>query len=252
MEKQKEDGEKRKSLRLYDSAHLNDPDEGNFLIRSLDPEGKYNWISEGSIAHAYVTSFIIPKKDKDMRDNLVFWRAYGSEGEGCSLTVHVPPQHLRRVVYDPVEVQDTVQKLLPTLQTIEPIVAVKQPFEHQIKRELSDAFRESLGQVQYLYKSQAYEYEEECRFVITRSEVSENQIYFDYRHQDGSAHLRHYCEHEDLDLERMAVSGSAITLGPRVFRSDDVRRSLEVLRSRAGLENRLQVRPSRIPFYRKT
>ena len=134
------------SLRLYDSAHLNDPDEGNYLIRSLNAQGKYQWISEGSIAHAYITSFIIPHSADDMSDNLAFWRTYGKEGEGCSLTVHVPSSRLRKVIYDPVDVNYTVQNLLPVLEPLEPLVNVdRRELRQDIRATLSDAFRESLG-----------------------------------------------------------------------------------------------------------
>ena len=241
------------SLRLYDSAHLNDPDEGNYLIRNLNAQGKYEWISEGSIAHAYIASFIIPHSENDVSDNLAFWRTYGKEGEGCSLKVRVPRSRLREVIYDPIEVNRTVQQLLPFLETLDPLVNVHdRVLRREIRATLADAFRESLGRIQYLYKDKAYGYEGECRFVITRSQVKDDDIFFDYRVEaSSSGHLRHYCEHEDLDIEEMAVSGSSVTLGPRVLRADDVRRSLEVLRRRAGLADRLLVRTSRIPPYRK-
>ena len=60
------------TLRLYDSVHFNDPDEGNYLGRNL-PE-KHSWASEPSASHAYVVSFIEPDSNdqKDRSNNLVF------------------------------------------------------------------------------------------------------------------------------------------------------------------------------------
>ena len=73
-------GDNKSPFRLYDSAHFNDPDEGNYLARNLLQ--KYSWLGEKGVRHAYVASFILPNSEKDISDNLVFWRTYGREGEG--------------------------------------------------------------------------------------------------------------------------------------------------------------------------
>ena len=117
--------DKKTSLRLYDSVHFNDPDEGNYL-RNLLPK-KYDWLGKTNIRHAYVASFILPgSTENNMSDDLVFWRIYGKEGEGCSLSLHAPFSKLRKVFYDPEEkgVKSTVKELQSVLELLEPLVEI--------------------------------------------------------------------------------------------------------------------------------
>ena len=77
-------------LRLNDSSSFNDPDEGQFFTGNLALPSKHRWVMEGSTSHAYVASFIIPDDKLDLSDDLMFWRTYGREGEGCSLVLSAP------------------------------------------------------------------------------------------------------------------------------------------------------------------
>ena len=46
-------------LRLYDTLHCNDPDEGNHLVRELSSNDQYLWLArESTVGHAYITSFV--------------------------------------------------------------------------------------------------------------------------------------------------------------------------------------------------
>ena len=87
--------EKPSYLRLYDTFHSNDPDEGKYLTRYLDPAIRDGLMEgPGNSTCAYVTSFIRPESEsqgdiRNVMDNLVFWRTYGDDGAGCSLTVRV-------------------------------------------------------------------------------------------------------------------------------------------------------------------
>ena len=85
---------------MYDTSHCNDPDEGNHLVRELSSNDGYRWLArESSVGHAYITSFVSGQDGIDMSDDLVFWRTYGKDGKGCSLTVAVRADLLRRVFY---------------------------------------------------------------------------------------------------------------------------------------------------------
>ena len=44
-----------------------------------------------------------------MSDELVFWRTYGKDGKGCSLTVDVRRQLLRKVLYEPADVGSSLE-----------------------------------------------------------------------------------------------------------------------------------------------
>ena len=248
---------KNASLRLYDSAHFNDPEEGNYLVRSLLEQ--HPWAKNGNPSHAYIASFIDPySKDRgDMSNNLIFWRTYGREGEGCSLKLRVPAYRLRRVFYGADKADRTARMLLPILDILRPLACTSENIRESdvVRSVLKEAFWESLGRIRYLYKSEAYKYENECRFVVYKSDVSEDDICFDYSEQgDSHMRVRHYCEHEDLHIERILVSGSLITLGPCVPNRDDLCRSFEILKRRVerrGLEiGGLEIRKSKILYRR--
>lgn len=230
----------RSFLRLYDSAHFNDPDEGNYLGRNL-PDG-LDWAVGGTQSHAYVASFIDPGHDeeRDMTDNLVFWRTYGREGEGCSLKVRVPASNLRRVLYGSGDARTAGSKLLPVLKLLEPLLDIS----NDIHRVIIDAIWESLERIQYLYKSGAYSYEAEYRFVLGKLEIDEDRVCIDISDPGESvSRVRHYCEHEDLEIGNIFASGSSVTLGPCVPNSDDLCGVLGILRSRI-ITHRIECRAS--------
>ncbi len=235
------------SLRLYDSAHFNDPDDGNYLGRQLSKSAKYAWLTPSTRTHAYIASFMIPDDDPDAAsDNLVFWRTYGREGEGCSLKLRTPTAKLSRVLYKPKELERTERAFYPVLDVLDPLVSTTDPW---IKDTLREAFWKSLGRIRFLYKSPAYDYERECRLVIPRTEITAERISFDFR-SDGSSsgRLRHYCEDEVLRVDEILGSGSSITIGPSVADKEDLQQSLEILGRRAGLG--VTVRPSGISYRR--
>ena len=244
------------TLRLYDSIHFNDPDEGKYLGKSLPEE--HNWAANSSLSHAYVASFIDPSSEphcsRNLNDDLVYWRTYGREAGGCSLEVEVPSNSLRRVFYGPRNAEDAIGDLQPILQILEPLQAVNR----KIRQSLVSAFWESLGRIQYLYKSEDYKFEKECRFVVCQSDIDEKRIHFDFSGgTDFSAQVRHFCQHEDLSIERIFISGSSVTLGPRVSHPDDLQRILELLRQRiverlkrvhAAEGFYFQVKPSKVSY----
>ena len=56
--------EQNASLRLYDSVHFNDPDEGNYFFSNLNLPKKYAWLVKKKESHAYIASFILPDRKK--------------------------------------------------------------------------------------------------------------------------------------------------------------------------------------------
>lgn len=229
------------SLRLYDSAHFNDPDEGNYFLSNLNLPKKYGWLGDNKESHAYIASFIIPndaRDEREMRDNLVFWRTYGRGGEGCSLKLSIPRDRLRKVLYGADKVKCTGKTLRPVLEAIHPLVSIrKRSLKEKVREKLAEAVWKSLARLQYLYKSEAYRYEQECRFVIPELEiVNKDKINFEYKKQNNSPpYLRHYYEDDALALEKILISGSAVTLGPCVPYRSDVSNCLETLKRRAEI-----------------
>ena len=240
------------SLRLYDSVHLNDPDEGNYFGRNLNLPKEYDWLNEKDPSqkrniqeqkdkpHAYIASFIIPDTKKDMGDNLVFWRTYGKEGEGCSLSLKVPRGQLKKVLYGAEEVKETGKLLRSVLDSLKSLVEVsEQPIGENIQKKLAQAVWESLEGIRYLYKSEAYDYEKECRFVLLESDIlgeDKDKICFEYQEQNNSpARIRHYYENKYLKTNRLLVTGSMIMLGPCVPYPHNIRYYLEALMRKAKL-----------------
>lgn len=232
-------------LRLYDSVHLNDPDEGNYIVRYL-PE-KYAWLKRKDLPHAYIASFIVSSPDPEKRkeDNLVFWRTYGKQGEGCSLLLPIPHEQLKKVIYGKEKTEQTIELLSPVLDSLEPLIS-----KQRISEKLSDIVWKHLDRFRYLYKSEAHEYENECRFVVGESELGEEdkkKIRFEFQDRNGSSpRVRHYYEDGGLAIKKLLASGSAITLGPCVDYSYNMRYYLERLKGKAELGT--EVRISQIPY----
>ena len=260
--------EQNASLRLYDSVHFNDPGEGNYLVHNLlppnndesnylvrnqNPPKTYGWSDPPHADHPYIASFTISDSDdkEDMSDNLVFWRTYGKEGEGCSLKLRIPSCRLRKVFYGIDEMECTKQILRPVLDSLSPLTSITdRVMKKDIREKLAGIFCESFKGIRYLYKSEAYKHERECRFIIHKSDIDENKICFEYKERDNSPRIRHYYEDEALAIKKILTSGSAVTLGPRVPYQSDVSNCLKIMRDRAGLEHRLEIKISKI-FYRK-
>ncbi len=214
-------GERNASLRLYDSVHFNDPDEGNYFFRNLNLPKKYAWLGDKQESHAYIASFIFPATEKNS-DNLVFWRTYGKEGEGCSLKLRIPRDRLRKVLYGDCKVNSTWKDLLTVLDdlysVLDPLLNIdKQSLKEIIQKNLAEVIWKSLARLRYLYKSEAYRYEQECRFVIPELDADKDKICFeDKEHDNSPLHIRHYYEDDALKVKNILTTDSLITLGPCV------------------------------------
>ena len=224
-------------LRLYDTTHCNDPDEGNHLVRELSSNDGYLWLArESSVGHAYITSFVGGRDGMDMSDNLVFWRTYGNDGQGCSLTVAVRADLLRQVFYSGKDIEPTKQMLLPALDAMAPLARA----DESCARLISGAFWKHLEGVRYLYKDEAYHHEDEHRIAIpaASSEIDPNRIQFQPHEPGGpSVEVRHYYEIDGLALEQILSSGSKLMLGPAAKDSYSVCLYLNDLKRRALLRN---------------
>ena len=235
-------------LRMYDSFHLNDPEEGSFLTR---PSELGIEESETTAAHAYVASFVIFDESDDREfgdeDNLTYWLAYGREGRGCSIKFPVRHDRFRRVLYGQTDAQRTMEMLdvSSILDCIGPLTDI-QPAE--LKR-IHRAVWANLERIRYLYKGEAYSYERECRLVKSAIDVNlGNEVAFEPEEQpDSSFRIRHYYEDDDLRIDRILTTGSRITLGPLVARPDNIRLYIRNLLDKAGLAGP-KVKPSRIPY----
>ena len=221
------------TLRLYDSSHCNDPDEGDHLVRELSSNNQHRWLEQGSgVGHAYMTSFVSDEDEQDMSDDLVFWRTYGKDGKGCSLTVDVPSRLLREVLYEPADVDVIRKPLLPVLGAVTPLAQA----DEQCAKAISETIWKHLADVRYLYKDLAYHHEREYRVVRvgTEPDIRSGGARFEPHEESGSlVEVRHYCELPDLDLRKLLLSNSRMVLGPSVRDRYSVRLYFENLKRQA-------------------
>ena len=227
------------TLRLYDSSHCNDPDEGNHLVRQLSSNGSHRWLEQRSgVGHAYITSFVFASDDDEpnMSDDLVFWRTYGRDGKGCSLTVDVRRQLLRKVLYKPADVEAVRITLLPILDVVTPLAQA----DEDCAKAISGTIWKRLAGVRYLYKDEAYHHEQEYRVAMPGDspDIRLDGVRFETYEEGGSiVAVRHYCEIADLGLRKLLASNSKLILGPSVDDRYSVRLYFEDLRRDARVND---------------
>lgn len=233
-------------LRLYDSVYLNDPNESVYFFQKFEVLKQYDLNidrEDESESRAYMTSFISANssdQDKSPDDNLIFWRTYGKEGEGCSLSILVPTNQLRKVLYGPKEVEATAEIFVEALRIIEPILNLA-----NVRRLLAKPIQVALTPLSYLYKDDAYSHEQEYRIVLTKSEINKNEIVFEDK--SPKVAIRHFVERKELSIKKLFTTGSKIRLGPCVPHRDNIRYCIEELLRRADLEH-TKVKFSKIPY----
>ena len=245
-------------LRMYDSAHFTDPDEGQYLVRIS--EGKLESIGKNTSSHrhAYITSFVPATglDGRNMRDNFALWRAYGDDCRGCSIEIEFPPQQLLNVSYGKSEAAKTVPTLeegLPIImEAISPLMKVgDEPNIQKTKERIEGIIWGEIETVFYLYKSDYYDYEQECRFVMTVGKIqneTNSEIKFEYNSEvKGREVAKHYYEHETLSTRNILTTGTTITLGPAAGDPYSLKLYLEDLLKKANLLGPT-VKLSKIPY----
>lgn len=236
------------SLRAYDTIHLNDPQEGDFLTNLIreKPGRLHDYKKDDQTAHAYIASFIF--QERRMQDNLVFWRTYGKGGKGCSLLTPIENltscPKLYKVRYGDECANEAIEKMYQKIHDIErELQALKNSLtaEHckYLDEEIDGIIWSTLDRIRFLYKSIAYRYENECRFVLTDKEYNQDsgdKTIFEYKDWgDGAPRIRHYLEPEDLDIRKLLISGSTITLGPLVPHKGNVKYCLEKMKGKCEI-----------------
>ena len=231
-------------LHLFDSENSNDPSEGSYLAEYVNVPNELSWARSASPSHAYIASFVLPDPEEDRQDDLIYWRTYGREGEGCSLELLVPKAKLRRVLYGAEEAERTVASLLPILETLDPLAKLNTT----VADRMSQALWNALSSLRYLYKDQAYRYENECRFIISARDLQPSEISFRYGESERyPGRVRHYCDDEALAVTKTLTSGASITFGPTVVDVNSLKRSTNILLQKHHL-NGVQVNESEISY----
>lgn len=241
-------------LRLYDSANLNDPSEGVYFMKRVLTN-----TSNPLKTPAYIASFITPRETgtdpiKEARNNLVFWRHYGDDGRGCSITIpadrftsHQYELKLRTVIYGSTKANAAASQLRLPIAMLE----MTEDLDTEIRREVAVAIRDGLGEIPYLYKSSAYMYERECRIVAMESNFEgHGGLCHDFEKRSSkSGRIRIYGRHPLLNLTNILSTGTVITLGPDVPNIEYVEYALEQLLLSLDVRD-LPIERSKIPYRR--
>ena len=213
-------------LRMYDTYNCNDPLEGRFFVESapfrhrFPPMHPHVWelLLDRSRLPAYVTSFRAVSKIEDV-DDLVFWRTYGKDGQGCAIVFPAsfigPPTPLLRVKYGKNKVRSTLDRLL---QVFDSLASAKSnenvtSAEPQIPRYVAS----SLSPVPYLHKANDYEFEEEVRIVVPFVDLPPRSLFCEQIYDPTfGLTLRHFVNHPDLHIRNILRTNSFVMVGPAV------------------------------------
>ena len=230
------------ALRMYNYEYANDPEEGKIkppqwrklekkakdLLHKYDPEGSEERMRGGS---TYGCSF--STNGRGVEDDLMFWRLYGNDGEGCSLKLGSMPSGMYRVRYrdqggrgnrkesaEDREVENRMNNLLTigkdTIETVPDLYKV------EIGRNIARVLGQVLEGYSHLVKNKAHQHEQEWRMIDVMP--AREKVRYDI----GSDRIvRRYIERGEV--KNLFSSSSEITLGPRVPNVGAARDYIEAL-----------------------
>ena len=234
---------------LFNVAYVNDPTEGQRLIRFSDKSlkrdnnplkeffFKKNTVElielQGEDFLVFVGSFsLVP-------DRLDLWRAYGRDGVGFSITTPLSAfpgesdqtlmggtwadkanawagSQLYRVCYQAEEAKDTLKRLSGPLDKIS--AQTKRPELEKAKDAIDRIVVTLVNELLYLYKDAEFENEREVRMIVAKR-FDDRSL----RRQRRAAYDRVYVETTGLFFE---PTGSNIVIGPKVENRKEVKISI--------------------------
>lgn len=241
---------KNKRMRLYDSDNLNDPNEGKYFDHHASSLSNFGWLNTAKPKPVCIASFVISdtnEGDKSGRDDLTYWRTYGDSGCGCSIEFFASSRDFEKVLYGQREVEVTAERIEELISEIDPLVELASPIGYH----LADLVAEALSSIRYLYKSEDYEYERECRLVVLKQHQPLANIHIDYDQTHGGSSVRHYCYDDRLNLSDMLnVTGSTITIGPAASSREALKRTIGVALEKLDIYPAASIKFSRIAYRR--
>ena len=242
---------KKPMLRMYNCEYANDPEEGKIkprewkkveqkaknLLYKYDPKGSEERTRGGS---TYGCSF--STNGKGVGDDLMFWRLYGNNGEGCSLKLGSMHIGMHRVRYrdqdgkgrrkkseiaEDREVANRINSLLEIGE--ETIEAVPDLHKAEIRQNIARAMGQVLDGYAHLVKNRAHQHEQEWRMI--RVMPDRDDVKYDI---DRNRIVRRYIERGEM--KDLFSSSSEITIGPRVPNIGAARDYVEALAIECGMK----------------
>ena len=214
-------------LRLYDSVHLSDPTEGRLVLDRVQ-ERKYlntsNSEEDDLGTHLLSLVEVNPRSPRKSSNDLMYWRAYGDDGRGCSITFTCPLRLLNKVTYSEVaaiRAAKEIDRVLLLAHLLSKELSKSSKKQTEARKQLRAGLSRLLD-VRYYYKHGAYRLEREVR--VTSADMRPHPVkpQFDYRRP----YIRHYVEHSELSADRIFKTGTVITLGPSAREKHDLRKSI--------------------------
>ena len=196
-------------LRLSDASYSNDPSEGNYLKKAIAKDHKW-LIDARKDTNAFVCSFVSGKED--IGNKITYWQAYGKDGLGCSIQLHL---HFDNRVFDRVLYgEDAAQKVKNKFEEYFNLGQELYTLFHseETRKGFAAKFWKCFDSIKFLYKDAGYEHENEYRLVKISNEPKE-------AFTDEHPYLRRYIFDKCLQANNIFKSGSKVIIGPKVINS---------------------------------
>ena len=215
-------------LRLYDTYHSNDPNEGQLLADlSCSPHqftvrhaALRQLLEDRSKLPAYIASFR-GVCDLEQADDLVFWRTYGNEGKGCAIVFPISfikdAAPVLQVKYGPESKKATLDHLSIVFDGLPSAVSIQGDASNLSAEEVPKYVSSALSPIPYLHKYDEYRFEEEVRVVVPYKDLYPNTL---YGHQiadsTSGTKIRHFAHLPMLNIMNLFRTDSFLYLGPAV------------------------------------
>lgn len=244
-------------LRLSDSSIMNDPDEGRstsddrFFVQLLKKEfGKKSWLWK-RYSNAKICCFVgvagSDNSGKDPGNDLLFWRLYGNDCRGVSITIppHKSQELLASCVVQPVEYFDEP----PLGINLVPLAALLRGLD-DLRSEACESDKwpkisslvlpavDRLLKQRFLRKRSYYQMESEYRAVAFHVGGWDGLPSLDHGLNVRYNRARTFVQVPSLRCESIFTTGSRITIGSNVPQISRAKKTLSGL-----LENQLEIAP---------
>lgn len=236
-------------LRLYNTAYMNDPEEGLYLFDCEELKEIVPYIEEERYYRTYIASFTTHKKD-----DLTMWRLYGQDGKGLSIVL---PQKdykmvfpsiidifkesfhsqlndsdieeknilLYKVSYDCTSVRLSMTEKFNELKSL--IHKNKDKENSSLVNYLYCFFAKASDEIRYLYKNPQYKTEKEFRY-LSFHRIESEKVKLDERE------IPHLYVETPPDLFRKGVE---IVIGPKAEKEIDIKLDIEYRLKRYGFND---------------
>ena len=255
-------------LRLSHSSMMNDPDEGRtttdgrFIMHLLNEEFEADSWTRSRYDYAHIGCFVGVVKGPESviaGDDLLFWRLYGYECHGLSITLAT--DRSTELVYGG-DVHRVLYSRNPPLGIdLRPIAVILRELENLRHRALELGLWESIFPLvlpqcdrlmahRFLHKHVNYSMEREYRaveFVTGKNNASEDKKYLALGNHLQLQHVRSFVQTSQLSLENILNTNCEITIGSNLPQNERIREFVAEL-----IEDTLGYAPNVVKIYVST